>query len=198
MTLASFGKLPDGRQAQLFTITGVENRRVSITNYGGIITSVIVPDIKRDVPGTSYWGYDTLDEYLRDNAYFGATVDVSPTVLRERLLRLTAGIPAYANEGPNILHGGRGFNTKLWDAEIIDNGVRLRYVSPDGEDGFPGTLEVTADVTFKDELKCEFTAVSDKDTVVSLTNHTFFNLNCRGDVLSHVLSINAANYLTVG
>jgi aldose 1-epimerase len=192
-----WGQLPDGRPAQLYTITGAENRRVSITNYGGIITSIIVPD-KTGCPGDIVLGYDTLNEYLRDNAYFGATlgrfanrIAGAAFTLNGREYQLTA------NEGRNTLHGGHGFNTKLWDAEMTGSGVRLHYISLDGEDGFPGNLEVTVDVTLKDELKLEFTAVSDKDTVVSLTNHTYFNLKCRGNVLSHILSINADKYLTV-
>ncbi len=197
ITRREWGTLPDGRTVHLYTITDTDGRCVSISNYGGIITGIIGPD-RDGRMGDIVLGYDTLDEYFEDNAYLGAMIGRfsnriagAAFTLNGQQYRLTA------NEGRNILHGGRGFNTRLWDAEIIENGVRLHYLSPNGEDGFPGNLEVTAVVTFADVLNIEFTAVPDQDTVISLTNHSFFNLRGGGNVLSHRLSINADEYLTV-
>jgi aldose 1-epimerase len=192
-----WGTLPDGRDVRLFTITDGRNRQVSLSDYGGVVTSIIVPD-RNGIPGDVALGYDTLEEYLHDNAYLGAMVGRFANRIAGAAFTLNGQrYILTANEGKNTLHGGAGFSTKLWEVEAINSGILLHYVSPDGEDGFPGRLEVTVRATFKDDLIFEFTGVSSKDTVMSMTNHTYFNLTCGGNVLSHVLAIEAGEYLTV-
>jgi aldose 1-epimerase len=198
VTVTSWDILPDGRQTHLYTLSDGTGRSVTLSDYGGIVTSVIMPDIK-GVLGDIALGYDTLQEYLADDAYLGATVGRFANRIAGASFELGGKRHALtANEGGNTLHGGTGFSRKLWDAEVTDGGVRLRYMSPDGEDGFPGTLDTTVTVTFDNSLVFDFHAVSDKDTIVSLTNHAYFNLAGGGDVLSHLLTINADDYLAVG
>lgn len=198
VSVRPWGLLPDGRTAQLYTIHDGSGRSVTLSDYGGIVTSIIIPD-KDGQPGDIALSYDTLEEYLRDDAYFGAMIGRFANRISGASFPLNGQqYEITANEGQNTLHGGTGFSRKLWKVKILDSGVSLQYTSPDGEDGFPGTLDTTVTVTFADALVIDFRAVSDRDTVCSLTNHTYFNLACGGDVLSHLLTVRADEYLETG
>jgi aldose 1-epimerase len=194
-----FGILPDGREVHKYILRNTRGMEVEIINYGAIITSVRVPD-KNHQPGDIVLGFDTLGEYLGDHPYFGAMVGRvcnrignASFELDGKLFRLTA------NEGSNQLHGGsEGFDKKLWTAfakkDMDQVSLQLGYESPDGEEGFPGTLMVEVEYSLNDsnELGIHCRAKSDKPTHVNLTNHTYFNLNnCEGTVLDQELFIDS-------
>lgn len=193
-----FGLLPDGREVHVFTLknkTGVEAR---IINYGGIVLSLKVPD-RTGVLGDVVLGFETLDEYVSKSPYFGCLIGRFGNRIAGGKFTLNGKSYSLAsNDGPNTLHGGlKGFDKVIWAASLkmTANGpsLVLNYVSQDGEEGFPGTLSVTAVYTLADDngLVLEFTAVTDKDTVVNLTHHSYFNLACQGDVLDHVVTIHS-------
>lgn len=192
----SFGKTSDGKEVFIFENENKNGMKVRITNYGGTITSIIVPDkngVNRDV----VLGYDTIEEYQTKSGYFGALIGRNGNRIGKS--RFMIGDKEYIlndNEKGNQLHGGiKGFDKKVWDFEVKENNLCLYCTSPDGEEGFPGNLEVTVIYTLTDEneLIISYEAVSDKDTVVNLTNHSYFNLNGdnSGNILNHDLKINA-------
>lgn len=199
-----FGTLPDGRDVELFTLSddGIEIR---ITPYGGIVTGIAVPG-GDGAPVEIVLGHDTLDPYVRDNSpYLG--------VIAGRFANRIAGgrftldgneYQLTVNNGPNHLHGGnRGFDKHLWDAEPFTDpsgaGVRLTLVSPDGDEGYPGAVCVTAiyTLTAGGALRLEFRAVTDAPTIINLTNHTYFNLAGGGDILGHEVFIDAGRYTPI-
>ena len=188
----SFGKTDDGKEVFIFENENKNGMKVRITNYGGTITSIIVPDkdgVNRDV----VLGYDTIEEYQKNSGYFGALIGRNGNRIGKS--RFAINGKEYIlndNEKGNQLHGGiKGFDKKVWDYEIKENNLCLYCTSCDGEEGFPGNLEVTVIYTLTDEneLIISYEAVCDKDTVVNLTNHSYFNLNGdnSGDVLNHDL-----------
>lgn len=195
-----WGTLKDGRPARLFELSnGVVTVRIS--DFGGIITSVLAPD-RNGVPDDIILGYDTVARYEDDDAYMGAMVGRYANRIKGG--SFTLGGTTYRltkNEGENQLHGGTGFHKQLWAAEALADGVVLRLHSPDGADGFPGNADVTAVVRLSgpetNRLSALFTAVSDKDTVFNLTNHAYFNLRCLGDILGHKVRLNADRYTPV-
>ena len=199
-----FGTLPDGREATLYTLTNSSGMEVKITNYGGIITSIKVPDRDGNM-GEVTLGYDSLDQYLAASPYFGCITGRFANRIAQG--QFTLGEESYtlvANNGPNHLHGGtEGFDKKLWGAEHFSetgaSGVVMTYVSPDGEEGYPGTLTVTVTYTLTDEngLQIDYEATTDKATVINLTNHAYFNLKDGGasSALDHELRIMADRYI---
>ncbi len=194
-----FGTLPGRRSAALYTLkaSGVE---AQITDYGGIITSLRVPDAS-GVWGDVVHGFETLDGYLGKQPYFGCIVGRFANRIGGARFRLDGIEYKLAkNDGANSLHGGlRGFDKVLWDAEAMGNSLRLTYHSPDGEEGYPGNLDATVTYTLRGaELTIDYEAATDKPTVVNLTNHTYFNLACGGDVLSHELTLDAEYYTPAG
>ncbi len=199
ITKRSFGKLPDGREVTLFSLSNDSGMEVDIINYGGIITSIRIPD-RHKRPGDIVLGFDSLDGYLGDHPYFGAIIGrVANRIGRASFTLEGQKYELAANNGPNHLHGGiAGFDKVLWTAStektLESVGVKMGYLSPDMEEGYPGNLMVEVDYTLNDrnELIIAYRSTTDKTTHVNLTNHSYFNLNnCKGDILDHELMIDA-------
>ncbi len=199
-----FGKMPDGKPVERFTLTntaGVELRAIS---FGGIITSLRVPD-RNGKPGDIVLGFDRLDGYLADHPFFGAIIGRYGNRIGRGQFTLDGRTYKLAtNNGPNHLHGGtKGFDKVLWSAEPVDgkNAIVFTRSSPDGEEGYPGSLRVQVTYTLTDssELVVDYRATSDKPTVVNLTQHSYFNLagQASGDILRHQLMVNADRYTPV-
>lgn len=195
---ANFETTIDGKQVKLYTLTNKSKVQVDITNYGGRIVSIIVPD-KNGVLTDVSLGYDKLESFRKEGeGFFGALIGRFGNRIGEGKFSLDGKeYQLELNDGPNTLHGGNnGFYAKVWDAEqLADNKLSLTYVSPDGEAGYPGTLQVKVIYTLTDDnsLQIDYEATTDKKTVVNLTNHAYFNLNGEGDstILDHELMINA-------
>lgn len=208
----SFGSLEDGRKVALYELKNANGVAVKISSYGGIITSVKAPD-KAGKVEELVLGFDELSGYTsaayqQEGPYFGAIIGRFGNRIAEGKFTLDGREYSLAkNNGPNHLHGGlKGFDKVLWEAEpfkTADEAVlRLRYVSPDGEEGYPGTL--TVEVAYRldndNELKIEYTATTDKATVLNLTSHAYFNLsgNIKRDILAHQLQLNAEAFVPIG
>lgn len=197
-----FGFSPDGHECFLYTLKNDAAMEVSITNYGGAITSLRVPDRHGNL-GDVVLGYDTLDEYVRHPRFLGALIGRFAN--RIALGKFTLNETTYQlvqNNGPNHLHGGlKGFHKVAWQSNADENAnaLSLSYLSVDGEEGYPGNLQanVTYTVTNDNELRVDYLATTDRDTIVNLTNHSYFNLACTGDILNHELLINADRYTPV-
>ncbi|MCV9385090.1 aldose epimerase family protein [Reichenbachiella ulvae] len=203
---SDFGQMPDGSAVSLFTMKNDNGVIVKVTNYGGIITSLIAPD-KDGNMGDIVLGYDSLSGYLKSSPYFGALIGRYGNRIADAKFSLDGEeYQLQANDGKNHLHGGvKGFDKVLWDASSFKNetsaGVVFSRVSPDGEEGYPGNL--TAEVTYAlnndNELTFEYKATTDKKTVVNLTNHAYFNLT--GDpsqtILDHELELPANTFLSI-
>ncbi len=195
-----FGKMPDGQEVLLYTLTNTNNMQVQITNYGGIITSVMVPD-KNGKLSDVVLGYDNPDGYIKATPYFGCIVGRYGNRIAKGQFTLNGKTYSLAtNNGPNHLHGGIvGFDKVVWSVkEITDKdvlGLELNYVSKDGEEGYPGNLSVTLTYTLtnQNEIKIAYLATTDQPTVVNLTNHSYFNLKDAGTtpILDHKLMLDA-------
>jgi aldose 1-epimerase len=205
ITKQSWGVLPSGEQIDLYTFVNANGIEVSITNYGGRVVTVKTPD--RDGRFADIvLGFDDLDGYLRKNPYFGALVGRYANRIANAEFMLEGKTYTLArNNGQNALHGGlKGFDKVAWQAEPVasrDTSLRLQYVSRDGEEGYPGTLSASATYTLTDsnELKIDYTATTDKSTVLNLTNHSYFDLSGQGsgNILHHVLTINADRFTPI-
>jgi len=199
-----FGQMEDGQRVQLFTLVNSNGMQVSITNYGGIITKIIVPD-KDDKMGDVVLGYDSLAGYLENSAYFGAIIGRYANRIAKGKFNLNDDVYFLPiNNGVNHLHGGiKGFDKIVWTANEISGSehpsLELSYLSPDGECGYPGTVEVKViyKLTEQNELCIKYIAITDKPTICNLTNHTYFNLKDAGKscILEHKLMIDA-DYIT--
>ncbi len=194
----SFGQLPDGATVQLYTLTNANGLVAKITDYGTIITELHVPD-RQGKLGDIVHGFDSLAPYLKRHPYFGCTVGrVANRIAKARFTLDGKTYSLAVNNGPNSLHGGlKGFDKAVWKAEPLPGAaVRFTYTSPDGEEGYPGKLDVTVVMTLTDanELRLDYTAVTDKPTPVNLTNHSYFNLAGAGDVLGYELTLAADHY----
>ena len=202
--MTSFGKLADGREAKLYTLTNAKGLQADITDYGGIVVRVLVPN--RDGSKTDVvLGYNTLSEYVKETPYFGCLVGrFGNRIAHGRFVLDGATYTLATNNAPGdipcALHGGlRGFDKVLWEATPRSKdgvqGLELHYASKDGEEGYPGNLDVTVWywLTDANELKIEYKATTDKATPVNLTNHSYFNLKGEGngDILDHVLTFKA-------
>ncbi len=206
VTKSSFGTLPDGTPVDLYTLKNDHGIAVKIMTYGAIMTSVVVPD-RHGKPGEVQLGFDTLDEYLKGHPYFGAICGrVANRIAGGRFTVDGKQYRLATNNGPNHLHGGeKGFDKVVWKAKPWEKedrvGVELRYVSPDGEEGYPGKLSVTVVYSLdnKNELAIDYSAETDKATPINLTNHTYWNLDDAGksDILDEIMTINADRYLPV-
>ena len=195
-----FGMMPDGREVELFTLTNDRGIEIKIINYGGIITALNVPD-RHGKMGDVVLGHDNLDGYLHRSRYFGALIGRYGNRIRQGQFTLN-GVEYHLpiNNGKNHLHGGlKGFDKVVWEAEEIPDGLRLTYRSWDGEEGYPGNLEavVTYQLTDRNELRIEYRAHTDQDTIVNLTNHSYFNLAGAGTILDHQLTISADAFTPV-
>jgi aldose 1-epimerase len=205
-TKKSFGKTPDGQPVDLYVLTNKSGAEVSITNYGGAVVSLKVPDRNGKLADVVL-GYDNVDGYVADKSYFGALVGrYGNRIGHARFVLDGKSYTLAKNNGDNSLHGGvRGFNKALWAAKILPakdgQSLELSYLSKDGEEGFPGNLKVTVIYTLADAnaLKIEYAATTSKKTVVNLTNHAYFNLAGQGsgDVLGHLLTIQADKFTPV-
>jgi aldose 1-epimerase len=204
--VALFGSLPDGSKVEKLTFRNARQLEVSILTYGGIIQSVLVPD-KNGNLADIVLGFDQLEDYVQRNPYFGAIIGrYGNRVAKGRFTLNGKQYQIPTNDGSNALHGGpEGFEKKLWEAQPIRGsnsiGVELTYLSPDGEMGFPGNLAVTVRYTInnENELGIEYSAVTDQETIVNLTNHTYFNLAGAGSgtVLDSVALIDADRFTEV-
>ena len=202
----AYGKLPDGRPVDLYTLTNANGLRVKLTNYGAITVSIETPDRSGHLADITL-GYDTLDGWLGNTSYFGATVGRYANRIAKGKFTIDGQTYTLAtNNGENHLHGGvKGFDKVMWEAEPVKTadavGVKFTYLSKDGEEGYPGNLKVTAVYTLNNanEYKAEFSATTDKPTVVNLAHHTYWNLlgNAAGDVLGHELMLAADKYTPV-
>ena len=201
-----FGKTPDGQPVDLYVLSNKNGVEAAITNYGGAVVSLKVPD-RNGKFGDVVLGYDALDGYVNDKSYFGAIVGRYGNRIGHAQFSIDGKTYTLAkNNGENSLHGGiKGFNKAVWAAKELPakNGrsLELTYLSKDGEEGFPGNLHVRVVYTLTDsnELKIEYSATTDKKTVVNLTNHTYFNLAGpgSGDILGHQLVIEADKFTPV-
>jgi len=185
----------------IFTLRNANGAEARITNYGGIVTSLKVTD-RQGKLGDVVLGFDTLEEYLKGHPYFGCIIGRYGNRIGGAKFTLDGKTYTLAaNNGPNHLHGGlKGFDKAVWDAKPFQSklgpALELRYVSKDGEEGYPGNLSVTATYTLTQDnaLRLDFTATTDKPTLCNLTHHSYFNLACRGDILGHEVMINADTF----
>jgi aldose 1-epimerase len=203
MQKKSFGKTEDGQPVDLYILTNKNGMESAITNYGGTVVSLIVPDRngkREDV----VLGYDNLAGYATGKAYIGATVGRYANRIAHATFTLDSTTYTLAkNDGDNHLHGG--FNKRVWTAKDVSSSagqaLELTYLSKDGEEGFPGTLPVKVVYTLTDqnELKIDYSATTDKDTILNLTNHAYFNLagQGNGDILQQQIMIRADKFTPI-
>jgi aldose 1-epimerase len=205
ITRAPFGVTRDGQPVEVFTLRNANGVEARIINYGGTVLSLKVPD-RNGQFGDVVLGFDTLAEYEQKSPYFGCLIGRYGNRIAGGRFTLNGVIYQLAtNDGPNHLHGGiKGFDKRVWKverAEVTPQGPQLvlSYLSPDGEEGYPGNLHVTATYTLtKDNgLRLDYRATTDKDTIVNLTQHSYFNLAGHGDILGHVVYLNADRFTPV-
>ena len=198
---APFGKTPDGTPVDIFTLRNANGCEANICNYGGIVTSLKVPD-RTGKLGDVVLGYDNLDGYLKASPHFGCLVGrYSNRIAKGKFTLNGTEYTLAINNGPNSLHGGiKGFDKVVWSASAgvgsPGPALELRHVSKDGDEGYPGNLTVMAVYTLTDDnaLRLDYTATTDKDTVVNFSHHSYFNLRGHGDCLSHLVQINADKF----
>ncbi|GAB4459724.1 MAG: galactose mutarotase [Armatimonadaceae bacterium] len=201
ITKTDWGKTDDGTPVDLYTLTNKNGVFTKITTYGGIVTELYVPD-KQGHLGDVVLGFDSLKSYLAGHPYFGAiTGRVANRIARGKFTLDGKEYTLATNNAPNHLHGGdKGFDKRVWNAEPRETGdgpsLKLTYRSPDGEEGYPGNLDVTVvyTLTNSNALRIEYTAKTDKATPINLTNHTYFNLAGKGSIATHELMLNARKY----
>jgi aldose 1-epimerase len=206
MKKQSFGKTADGQPVDLYTLTNKNGMEATITNWGGIVVSLTAPDRNGKFDDVVL-GYDQLDGYLTNKAFFGALIGRYGNRIAHGEFKLggtTYNVPK--NDGQNSLHGGNtGFNKRLWTAKDVSGphgqALELTYLSKDGEEGYPGNLNVKVVYTLTDtnELKIDYSATTDKETVLNLTNHSYFNLagQGNGDILETQLTLVADRFTPV-
>jgi len=204
LTSAAFGKTPDGRAVDIYTLRNRNGMEARIATYGGIIVSLTAPD-RNGRFADVVLGFDNLNGYLKSSPYFGALVGRYANRIGGAKFSLNG--KAYklaANDGPNSLHGGvKGFDKVVWNVKTMESGknpaLELSYLSKDGEEGFPGNLSVKVlyTLTEQNELRMDFTATTDAPTICNLTGHSYFNLAGGGDVLAHEVYINASRFTPV-
>lgn len=203
---SAFGEMPDGQQVDKYTLTNDNGMEIDVITYGGIITRWTAPDKDGNYEDVVL-GFNDLDSYFGDVPYFGALIGRYGNRIANGQFSLDGETYTLAkNNGPNHLHGGiTGFDKKVWKAEPESTGdgaiLVLTCTSADGEEGYPGKLDVkvTYTLTGDNELDIQYEAVTDKPTVVNLTQHTYFNLSgdFSNDILDHEVTLNASAYLPV-
>jgi aldose 1-epimerase len=206
VTVAPFGRMPDGKAVEVFTLRNARGMEVRAITYGAIIQSIRVPDRSGRI-GDVTLGYDSLPGYLTASPYFGAVVGRYANRIARG--RFTLGGKTYrlaTNNGPNHLHGGvKGFDKVVWEAKSFQRGdtagVEFQHTSPDGDEGYPGTLQVSVTYTLtpSNQLEVEYRAKTDRATPVNLSQHSYFNLagEGSGDILGHILEVDADRYTPV-
>jgi aldose 1-epimerase len=202
----AFGTTPDGKAVELYTLTNPQGIEVRAMTYGGTILSLQTPDKKGHLADITL-GFDTLDGYLGQNPFFGALVGRYANRIGNAKFTLNGKEYTLAkNNGPNSLHGGlKGFDKVVWQAQSFQKraevGLILKYKSADGEEGYPGTVQVTVTYTLNDknEFSIDYRATTNKPTPINLTNHAYFNLagEGNGDILGHVMMIKANRFTPV-
>ena len=196
----NFGIGPDGEEVYLYTIKNENGAEASVTNFGGAITSIKVPD-RDGVFGDVVLGYETLDEYVKNPRYLGALIGrYANRIDRGKFSLNGVEYQLAQNNGKNHLHGGtKGFDKRVWNATETADGLHLEYFSKDGEENYPGNLNVSVDYSLNDEneLRIDYHATTDKDTIVNLTNHSYFNLAGHGTILDHELTLFSESYIPV-
>jgi len=198
----TFNKDLDGKQTGLYILRNKNNVFAAVTNYGARWVSMLVPGKNGNVTDVIV-GFDSLDGYLNSTeAYYGAVVGRYANRIAAGKFYLDGNSYTLAiNNPPNHLHGGiKAFHAVVWDVvQVTDNRIELKYISPDGEEGYPGKLEITMDynLTDENEMRISFSAFTDKATVISLAHHAYFNLNGNGTILEHNLKINADHYTPI-
>jgi aldose 1-epimerase len=203
VTSQPFGKTPDGTPVEIFTLSdGAYEARIA--TYGGVVVSLKAPD-RSGNPADVVLGFDDVDGYVANfngssDAFFGAIIGRYANRIAHGSFSLDGkkySLPL--NNGENSLHGGpHGFNNVVWKAKPVANGVELTYLSKDGEAGYPGNLSAVVRYTLiKGDLRIEYEATTDQDTVVNLTNHSYFNLAGQGDILNHQLTLHASRFTPV-
>ena len=192
----------DSKIIKSYTIINKNNLKMKVITYGGIITSIWVPD-KNGEFDDIVLGYDSLSDYQKGDKFFGALIGRCGNRIRNsKFIINDKEYVVQANDGRNHLHGGdAGFHTVVWKGEILNNKnntIRLTYISKDMEEGYPGNLHVTVEYSLTDnnELIINYSAISDKDTICNLTNHSYFNLSghASGNILNHKLMVNASDF----
>lgn len=198
---SEWGKMPDGSPVTLYTLANKNRVTVSVMTYGGIVTSLKTPDRKGAVEDIVL-GFDSLKGYLDPNPFFGALIGRYANRIGGAQFTLNGvEYKVDKNDGANSLHGGaHGFDKANWtDRELPNGAIELTYLSRDGDQGYPGNLKatVTYHLTDANELRITYAATTDKTTVVNLTNHSYFNLKGSGDILGHIVTINADRFTPV-
>lgn len=204
VTQGPFGKTKDGVDVSIFTLRNAQGAEARISNYGGIVVSLKVPDRDGKL-GDVVLGYDHLDDYLKETPYFGALIGrYGNRIARGKFTLDGQEYTLATNNYPNALHGGiKGFDKVVWQPMILASSdgpsLRLTYLSKDGEEGYPGNLSVTVVYSLLEDnaLRVDYTATTDKDTVLNLTQHSYFNLAGKGDILGHVVMMPADKFTPV-
>ena len=194
----------DGKEVSLYTLRNASGAEATITNYGGIVVTLLVPDRTGKMVDVVL-GYDDLAGYIKTTPYFGALIGRYGNRIAQGKFTLDGKTyPLATNDGANSLHGGlKGFDKVVWSGRPVESklgaALELTYLSKDGEEGYPGNLAVTAVYTLTNDnsLRVDFTAHTDKPTVANLTHHSYFNLAGSGDILDHLVTINADRFTPV-
>jgi aldose 1-epimerase len=203
---SNFGQLPDGQNIDLYTLSNTQGLKTGIMTYGATVVFLEVPGRDGRTADITL-GHDSLEGYLEASPYFGAVVGrYGNRIAKGRFSLDGKEYKLTINDGENHLHGGiKGFDKVVWNADPVEKenavGVKFSYLSPDGEEGYPGNLQCTVTywLTDNNELKLEYLAETDKATPVNLTHHSYFNLagQGNGDILNHELMLNADKYTPV-
>jgi aldose 1-epimerase len=204
ITQAFFGTTPNGEEASLYTLTNSNGMTVKISNFGGVITSILVPDVEGNFADVAL-GFDELTPYLKDSPYLGALIGRFGNRIANGRFELNGQVfQLDTNDGSNHLHGGFvGFDKVVWTPVTFETtdkvGLRLSYLSPNGDQGYPGNLHVnvTYILTNDNEIVVDYLATTDQPTPVNLTQHSYFNLAAEGDVLNHQVMIKADNFTPI-
>ncbi|MEA2069606.1 MAG: aldose epimerase family protein [Verrucomicrobiota bacterium] len=196
-----FGQTTDGQRVDAFVFENAGGMKAKVINYGAAIISVETPDRDGQMADVAL-GFDDMAGFQSlENPYFGATCGRFANRIANGKFALDGvGYSLATNNGSNALHGGlAGFDKKVWNAEIVGESVKMSIISPDGEEGYPGTLKVELVYSLNDEgeLRLDYTAETDQKTILNLTNHSYFNLAGSGTVCNHVIRINADRYTVV-
>jgi aldose 1-epimerase len=197
-----FGKTLEGAEAYIYTLTNSNGMIAEISNFGGVIVALKVPDSKGNLEDVVL-GFDELDRYIAEGPFLGALIGRFANRIEHGAFKLNGveyNVPK--NDGENCLHGGtKGFDKVLWEVkplEAKEQAIELTYLSKDGEEGFPGNLQVKVTYTLTEDnsIKIDYYAVCDKDTVINLTNHSYFNLSghASGNILKHKLMLNSDKF----
>lgn len=204
MTKEVFGTASDGREVYAFTLENTNGMKVRVTNFGAILINLYVPDEKGNVVDVVL-GFDKLEDYYKNGSFLGATIGPSANRIGNASFQINGKTYQLdVNDGPNNLHSNieLGYHKRVWDVvEAGDNSVTFSLEAPDGDMGFPGNKKITMSYSLSDDnqLKLAYHGSSDTDTLINMTNHTYFNLSGHkaGKIEDHILTIHAGSYTPV-